>query len=89
MDSPQRRRIPPQVPPPIPPLYFNPAPNPVSLFFLKLNLWLSLIYDDYKAHYTHLPVNLQQQLAALPPLRPSRGRGVPNVPVSLSFLSKL
>jgi hypothetical protein len=45
MDSPQRRRIPPQVPPPvIPPLHFNapvPIPEPVSLSF-SINLFTVL-----------------------------------------------
>ena len=88
MDSPQLRRI-----PSVAPLNFNNAPapapnNPVSLTF-------ELIFDsllnnsNIKAQYHHLPINLQQQLAALPPLRPLRGHAPAPAPapppVSVSF----
>ena len=78
MDSPQRRRIPPQVPPPIiPPPQFNihvPNPEPVSLILLlNIDNLLSKIY--FKAQYHHLPLNLQQQYATLPQLLPARRRG--------------
>ena len=78
MDSPQRRRIPPQVPPPIiPPPQFNihvPNPEPVSLILL-LNIDNLLSKNYFKAQYHHLPLNLQQQYATLPRLLPARCRG--------------
>ena len=73
MDSPQRRRIPPQVPP----LHSNhpvPAPNPVSLICSIKSWAIFNINIISKARYNHLPIDLQQQLAALPPLMPLRSR---------------
>jgi hypothetical protein len=75
LDSPERRRIPGPLlpPPPLPQPFIFPAPAPIAGPSQSVDPFQNNYVQPPR--YQHLPTNLMQAYAQLPPLQPRRGRG--------------